>query len=77
MPNLVRIRIYDARGRKVRTLKEARLAGRSGEVVWDGRDDGGDRVRIGPYVVLFEAVRAEEGTVTQLKEAVVVARPLN
>jgi mRNA-degrading endonuclease RelE of RelBE toxin-antitoxin system len=77
VPNLVRIRIYDARGRKVRTLEEARLAGRSGEVVWDGRDDAGDRVRIGPYVVLFEAVRAEEGTVTQLKETVVVARPLN
>jgi hypothetical protein len=77
VPNLVRVRIYDARGRKVRTLEEARLAGRSGELVWNGRDDAGDRVRIGPYVVLFEAVRAESGTVTQLKQTVVVARPLN
>jgi len=77
VPNLVRVRIYDARGRQVRTLEEARLAGRSGELVWNGRDDAGDRVRIGPYVVLFEAVRAEGGTVTQLKETVVVARPLN
>ena len=77
VPNLVRARIYDARGRQVRTLEEARLAGRSGELVWDGRDDAGDRVRIGPYVVFFEAVRAEGGTITQLKETVVVARPLN
>ncbi|MFB6271512.1 MAG: lamin tail domain-containing protein [Salinibacter sp.] len=77
VPNLVRVRIYDARGRKVRTLEEARLTGRSGELVWNGRDDAGNRVRIGPYVVFFEAVRAEGGTVTQLKETVVVARPLN
>ncbi|MFB6098981.1 MAG: FlgD immunoglobulin-like domain containing protein, partial [Salinibacter sp.] len=77
VPNLVRVRIYDARGRKVRTLEEARLTGRSGELVWNGRNDAGQRVRIGPYVVLFEAVRAEGGTVTQLKETVVVARPLN
>jgi len=77
VPNLVRVRIYDARGRKVRTLEQARLAGRSGEFVWNGRDDAGDRVRIGPYVVLFEAVRTEGGTITQLKETVVVARPLN
>lgn len=77
VPSLVRVRIYDARGRKVRTLEEARLAGRSGELVWNGRDDSGNRVRIGPYVVFFEAVRAEGGTIRQLKETVVVARPLD
>ena len=76
-PSLIRVRIYDARGRRVRTLEEARLAGRSGELVWNGRDDAGNRVRIGPYVVLFEAVQAEGGTTTELKETVVVARPLN
>jgi hypothetical protein len=77
VPNLVRARIYDARGRKVRTLEDARLTGRTGELVWNGRDDTGDRVRIGVYVVLFEAVRAGDGTVARLKTPVVVARPLN
>ena len=76
-PSLVRVRIYDARGRRVRSLEEAHLAGRSGELVWNGRNDAGERVRIGPYVVLFEAVRPEGGTTTQLKETVVVARSLN
>jgi hypothetical protein len=76
-PSLIRVRIYDARGRRVRTLEEARLAGRSGELVWNGRDDDGNRVRIGPYVILLEAVQAEGGTTTKLKETVVVARPLN
>lgn len=77
VPSLVRVRIFDARGRRVRTLEEARLSGRSGELLWNGRDDAGDRVRIGPYVVLFEAVQAESGSTTALKETVVVARPLN
>jgi hypothetical protein len=76
-PSLVRVRIYDARGRRVRSLEEARLAGRSGELVWNGRNDAGERVRIGPYVVLLEAVRPEAGTTTQLKETVVVARSLD
>lgn len=77
VPNLVRVRIYDARGRKVRTLEEARLAGRIGELLWNGRDDAGNRVRVGIYVVLFEAVRAKDGAVTRLKDTVVFARPLN
>ncbi|MFP4227640.1 MAG: lamin tail domain-containing protein [Salinivenus sp.] len=76
-PNLVRVRIYDARGRKVRTLEEARLSSRSGTLVWDGRDGDGNRVRVGVYVVLFEAVRTEEGTIAQYKEPVVVARSLD
>jgi hypothetical protein len=76
-PSLVRARIFDARGRNVRTLEDARLVGRSGELVWNGRDDAGHRVRVGVYVVLFEAVQAESGTVTTLKAPVVVARPLD
>ena len=76
VPNLVRVRIYDARGRKVRTLEEARLTGRTGSLVWNGRDDAGDRVRMGVYVVLFEALRTGGGTLTRRKTPVVVARPL-
>lgn len=76
VPSLVRARIFDARGRHVRTLEDARLTGRSGELIWNGRDDDHRRVRIGVYVVLFEAVHAEAGSVTTFKEPVVVARPL-
>ena len=76
-PSLVRVQIFDARGRRVRTLEETRLSGPSGELVWNGRNDEGHRVRVGVYVVLLEAVRAETGTVTELKAPVVVARPLD
>ncbi len=74
-PNLVRARIYDARGRKVRTLEKARLTNATGELVWNGRDDAGDRVRVGVYVVLFEAVRPDDGTAMTKKAHVVVAEP--
>lgn len=76
VPNLVRARIYDARGRKVRILEDTRLTGARGELVWNGRDHAGDLVRVGIYVVLFEAVRPEDGTVLRQKTPVVVARPL-
>jgi hypothetical protein len=51
--------------------------GRTGSLVWDGRGDDGARLRIGIYVILFEAVRAEGGTVARFKEPVVLARPLD
>ena len=77
IPNLVRVRIFDARGREVRTLEDARLTGRTGELIWKGRDDAGNQVRVGVYVVLFEAVQTDAGTVATFKEPVVVGRPLN
>jgi hypothetical protein len=76
VPSVVRCRIFDALGRPVRTLEDARLTGRSGEMVWDGRGDENERVRMGIYVVLLEAVSAETGTVTRMQEPVVLARPL-
>ncbi len=73
----VRVRIYDAAGRHVRTLEESRIVGRTGELLWDGRGDGGRSLRIGIYVILFEALDAQGGQVVTLKRPVVVARPLN
>jgi hypothetical protein len=73
---LLRLRIYDARGRLVYT-REAERIGPSGEVLWDGRSTDGQPLRLGVYVVLFEAVDADGGTVITHKEPVVLARPLN
>jgi hypothetical protein len=76
VPATVRVRIYDALGRRVRTLVSGRLGARSGEVLWDGRGDDGRTLRVGVYVVLFEAVSPERGTVVRHKQPVVLARPL-
>ena len=73
---LVRVRIFDGAGRAVRELEDARLSGREGAVLWDGRSDDGERLRIGPYVVLLEAVDAQGGTTEAHKGVVVLAREL-
>jgi hypothetical protein len=75
--SLVRVRIFDSAGRLVRMLEDGRLVGAEGALIWDGRDADGNPLRIGPYVVLFEAVDARGGTVQRMKEVVVLAQPLN
>lgn len=74
--SVARVRIYDATGRLVRTLTNARLTGPTGEFVWNGRGDDGQRLRIGIYVVLLDAVRAAAGEVETHKATVVLAREL-
>ncbi|MEM6327291.1 MAG: lamin tail domain-containing protein [Bacteroidota bacterium] len=74
--SLVRVRIFDGAGRQVRELEAARLSGAQGTLLWDGRDDRGERLRIGPYVVLLEAVDASGGTTEAHKGVVVLAREL-
>ena len=75
VPSVVRCRIFDALGRPVRTLEAAQLTGRTGEIVWNGRGDDAERLRMGVYVVLLEAVSAETGSVARMQEPVVLARP--
>ena len=75
--SVLRATIYDARGRRVRSLAEARLTGSTGELVWDGRGDDGRDLRVGIYVVLVDAVDADGGIIERHKAPVVLARRLN
>ena len=45
----VRLVVYDAQGRSVRTLVRATQMPGSYSVSWDGRDDGGHQVSAGVY----------------------------
>ncbi len=71
---LVRVRIYDGGGRLVREVEDDRLSGSAGEVLWDGRGMGGERLRAGIYVVLLEAVDVEGGTSEAHRAVIVLAR---
>jgi hypothetical protein len=73
---LIRITIFDLRGRVIRTLANSDLSGDHGEILWDGRDDERRRVRVGPHIVLLEAVDGQGGSVATLKGVVVVATRL-
>jgi hypothetical protein len=51
----VTLRIYDARGALVRTLKNESLPAGVHQVVWDGRDAGGRQAATGVYFVRLRA----------------------
>jgi hypothetical protein len=48
-PGIVRVRVLDAQGRRVRLLEERRVAAGRHVVVWDGRDAKGNRAAAGVY----------------------------
>jgi len=48
----------------------------SGPVIFDGRDDAGEALRIGIYIIFLEAINEGSGVVENMKTVVVVARKL-
>lgn len=72
----IRVRIYDVTGRLVRRLAQNESTLSNGSLIWDGLDDDNRRVRIGMYIILFEAFDNFGGTVKTMKDVAVVARKL-
>jgi len=72
----VRIKIFDNKGRLVRTLANNQASGSSGSVIFDGLDEDGQTLRIGIYIVFLEAINEGSGVVESMKTVVVVARKL-
>jgi hypothetical protein len=64
--------VYDITGREVRKLMENQLLGTEGAISWDGLLEGGDKGRIGPYIILLE-VYDLEGNVEKFKRTVTLA----
>ncbi|MFH1195727.1 MAG: lamin tail domain-containing protein [bacterium] len=72
----VRLKVFDSRGRLVRTVMNNQASGSSGSIIFDGRSDDGNPLRIGIYILFIEALNSSTGVVDTIKEAVVVARKL-
>lgn len=72
----VRIKIFDNKGRLVRTLANNQASGSSGSVIFDGLDEDGQTLRIGIYIIFLEAINEGSGVVETMKTVVVVARKL-
>ncbi len=72
----VRIKIFDNRGRIVRTLSNNLPSSSQGSVIFDGLGDDGQPLRMGIYIIFLEALNETYGTVENLKTIVVVARKL-
>jgi Lamin Tail Domain/CHU_C Type IX secretion signal domain/CARDB len=72
----IRIKIFDSQGRLVRTLVNNSESGDKGSVIFDGRDNKGNPLRIGIYIVYLQALNINSGFEKDLKTVVVVARKL-
>jgi len=72
----IRIRIYDSKGRLVRKLIENQLVGQKGTIIFDGLNKNQKPLKIGIYIILFEAINGNNATVEVIKDVVVVAGKL-
>jgi hypothetical protein len=72
----IRVRCFDVQGRLVRTLANNEPVASSGTLLWNGLDDNNRRVRIGMYIILFEALDAAGGINRVMKDVAVVATRL-
>ena len=70
------VRIYDSAGQLKRTLKQGELMGISGEWIWDGLTDDGQKASLGIHVVSLEAFHPS-GEVIRKKIPCVVAHPIH
>ncbi len=72
----IRVKVFDVKGRMVRTLLNNRLSGSEGQIIFDGKNDNGEKLRIGIYILFIEAINDIGGTVEQTKTTVVIAAKL-
>jgi hypothetical protein len=72
----VSVRIFDARGRAIRTLATCAPSTGCGELIWDGRDDEKVIARIGIYILYVEATDAGTLASFTAKGVVVLAHRL-
>jgi len=68
------IRVFDRRGRKVRTLTPGKLLAAEGVVTWDGTTDSGEKATVGVYVIHIEMVHHQGRVSTEKLWAVVGAQ---
>jgi hypothetical protein len=58
----------------LKTLLNNQPSGSSGSVICDGRDDSGEALRIGIYIIFLEAINEGSGVVENMKTVVVARR---
>ncbi len=61
-PQMVSLNVYDVQGRLVRTLMHGEMIAGRHEVVWEGRDEGGNGVASGTY---FYRLQADNGSLVR------------
>ncbi|MCX7984105.1 MAG: lamin tail domain-containing protein [Bacteroidetes bacterium] len=72
----VTIRIFDVRGRLVKTLADREYRSGNDVIIWNGYDDYNRRVRVGIYIVFFEAREPQTQTIFRNKYILITGTKL-
>ena len=64
--------VFDALGRKIRTVANHMLLGTRNSLIWDGRDDSGNLRQIGKYIIFIRLFNIS-GETKEFKESCVIA----
>lgn len=72
----IRIKIFDNRGRLVRTLANNQPSSSHGSIIFNGLGDDGQPLRMGIYIIFLESINENFGSAEILKTIVVIARKL-
>lgn len=69
---IISVYIFDLYGNKVKTIVDNKALPKNYELIWNGKDENGNFLNIGAYVVLVEAVNYNSNNIQQLKKVVVL-----
>ena len=72
----IRLKIFDSKGRLVRTLANNKPSGNEGTITFDGLNENKNPLKMGIYIVFLEALNSVNSILEVVKEVVVVARKL-
>jgi Lamin Tail Domain/CHU_C Type IX secretion signal domain len=70
----VRVKIFDSRGRLVRTLENNLASGNEGSIIFNGLGDNKQPLRIGIYIALIEAISQNKGSTDKMRAAIVIGK---
>lgn len=72
----VRMKIYDVKGRLIKTILNNQASGPEGQIVYNGLDDENRKLRLGIYIIFLESLNDQNGVVETIKSTLVVGAKL-
>ncbi len=69
----MRVKIFDIKGRQVRELANNQVTGSEGTIIFNGLGNDNEKLRIGIYILLIEAIDERGGTLETVKKPLVIA----
>ncbi len=72
----VRMKIFDVKGRLIKTILNNQASGPEGQIVYNGLDDENRKLRLGIYIIFLESLNDQNGVVETIKSTLVVGAKL-